>query len=69
MEARLDSRASPIIVKTVYNATKDWDTIKFLTEKINTPIEGRHDIYFIMVKPNAPNDKIINVKSITFIEN
>lgn len=69
IEARLDSRAGPIIVKTAYNATKDWDTIEFLTGEINTPIEGRHDVYFIMVKPNAPNDEIINVKSITFMDN
>lgn len=68
IEVRIDSQAGPVIAKTPYQTTGSWDTTKTLEATITTPTSGRHDLYFIMVKPEKPNEDIINVKSIFFKE-
>ncbi|NJB71432.1 cytochrome c [Saonia flava] len=68
IEVRIDSQAGPVIAKTAYETTGSWNTTRKLEATLGKPIDGRHDIYFIMVKPEKPNEDIINVKSITFKE-
>nr|WKN34129.1 ThuA domain-containing protein [Tunicatimonas sp. TK19036] len=66
IEVRIDSQAGPVIAKTPYKATGSWDTAEEITGTIEQPVTGRHHVYFIMVKPEKPNEEIINLKSITF---
>lgn len=68
VEVRIDSQAGPIIAKTPYQATGSWDAVQTVTATLDQPISGRHHLYFIMVKPEKPNEDIINLKSITFEE-
>ena len=68
IEVRIDSQAGPVIAKTPYEVTGDWGTTKSLEAPIATPTSGKHDVYFIMVKPGKPNEDIINLKSVTFEE-
>ncbi len=67
IEVRIDSRAGPVIAKTPYEPTGDWDQVTSLEASLDTPIAGRHDIYFITLKPEQPNEDIINLKAVTFI--
>lgn len=68
IEVRIDSQAGPVVVKTPYNTTGDWENIATLDAMLTEPIIGRHDIYFIPVKPEKPNEDIINLKAVTFMK-
>jgi len=67
IEVRIDSRAGPVILRTPYPATGNWDRVETLEVPLEQEIQGRHDIYFIPVKPEAPNTDIINMKAVTFL--
>lgn len=64
---RIDSRAGPVIAKTPYNPTADWDTVETTEVLLEAPVPGRHDLYFIMLRPEEPNEDIINLKAVTFL--
>jgi cytochrome c len=68
IEVRIDSRAGPVVLKQPYTPTGDWDKVDSLQALLDSKIDGRHDIYFIMVKPNEPNEDIINLKAVTFLQ-
>jgi cytochrome c len=68
IEVRIDSRAGPVILKLPYEATGDWNKVESLEAPLTSDAKGRHDIYFIMVKPEAPNEDIINLKAVTFLQ-
>lgn len=67
IEVRIDSQAGPVILRTPYPATGDWDRVESLEVPLEQGIQGRHDIYFIPVKPEPPNTDIINMKAVTFL--
>lgn len=66
IEVRIDSQAGPVIATTPFKATGAWDKVESIASKITVPTEGRHDVYFFMIKRQKPNEDIINLKSITF---
>ncbi|MEJ7645743.1 MAG: ThuA domain-containing protein [Chryseolinea sp.] len=66
IELRLDSQAGPVISRTSYNSTGAWDSIGFVTGKLLVPVKHTHDLYFVVVKREKPNEDIINLKSIEF---
>jgi cytochrome c len=68
IEVRLDSQAGPVVLKTPYDTTGGWDIVKTLDAMLTEPIKGRHDIYFIPVRPEKPNEDIINLKAVTFMK-
>ncbi len=68
IEVRIDSRAGPVISKSAYTATGDWDTEASLQTLLEKPVSGRHNIYFIMLKPEGPYEDIINLKAVTFLQ-
>ena len=68
IEVRMDSRAGPVLMKVAYTPTGDWDKTESLEANLKTPVQGRHDVYFIMVKPEPPNEDIINLKAVTFMQ-
>ncbi len=65
IEARIDSQAGPVISRAPYKATGQGKA-STITGKIDIPTAGRHDVYFIMIKKDKPNNDIINLKSIQF---
>lgn len=68
IEVRIDSQAGPVIAKTPYKATGGWENETTVEGTVETSTSGKHDVYFILVKPNKPNEDIINFKTITFME-
>lgn len=68
IEVRIDSYAGPVISRAPYQATGSWDTKKQLTAEITRPATGKHDVYFVVVKRNKPNDNIISLSTIQFDE-
>jgi cytochrome c len=68
IEVRIDSQAGPVISNVSYTATGAWDKTSTVTSDISSPVSGRHDIYFFVLKRDKPNDDIINLKTIQFEE-
>jgi cytochrome c len=68
IEVHIDSYAGPVIATTPYKQTGNWDTFNQLTGNITSTVNGKHDIYFIMMKRDKPNNDIIKLKSITFAQ-
>jgi cytochrome c len=68
IEVRIDSQGGPVISRTAYKATGSWDTVKKVTGEITTPTTGKHDVYFIVVKRDKPNNNIISLNTIEFHE-
>ncbi len=62
IEARLDSKAGPVIAKVSYKKSKEGVAVAQLSK----PVNGRHDIYFYAVKRDKPTGNIIHVNSIVF---
>lgn len=68
IEVRIDSYAGPVIAKTSYKATGDWDKVQAVSSQVVQPVSGRHNVYFILLKREKPNDDIIKLMSIEFGE-
>ncbi len=68
IEVRLHSQAGPVVSRTAYKATGDWKTKGQVTGELSQPLTGRHDVYFVVVKRDKPNDDIIALSTIGFEE-
>ncbi|RDV16972.1 PKD domain-containing protein [Pontibacter diazotrophicus] len=68
IEVRIDSQGGPVISRTPYKATGSWDEAQKVTGDVTTPTTGKHDVYFIVVKPDKPNNDIISLSTIEFKE-
>lgn len=67
IEVRIDSRAGPIVSKAPFEKTGSWSSSKMLEAKLNTPVEGKHDVYFFVIKKGKPdNEEILNIRQISF---
>jgi cytochrome c len=66
IEVRIDSQAGPVISRVPYAATGAWDRTSMVTAELEEPVSGRHDVYFVVIKREKPNEDIINLKSIQF---
>jgi cytochrome c len=66
IEARIDSYAGRVIASTPFKATGNWNTFSSTQGPVKDAVQGRHDIFFIMIKRDKPNNEIIKLKSITF---
>ncbi|HEV7348260.1 ThuA domain-containing protein [Telluribacter sp.] len=66
IEVRIDSQAGPVISRTPYTPTDGKPGT--VTGEITTPTTGKHDVYFVVVKRDKPNDNIITLSSIEFQE-
>ncbi|WPP50703.1 ThuA domain-containing protein [Catalinimonas niigatensis] len=65
IEVRIDSQEGDAVTSVPYQATGDWDKRNKVRADLNTSIDGRHDVYFMVIKPNKPNEDIINLSHIT----
>jgi cytochrome c len=66
IEVRLDSYAGPIVSKTDFVATGSWGDNGTVLGTLEKPLEGRHDMYFFVMKPEKPNDNLAVLKTIQF---
>ena len=66
IEMRLDSYQGPVISRTPYTVTGAWDKMATVTAELPQAISGRHDVYFLMIKRDTPNNDIITLHSIQF---
>jgi cytochrome c len=66
VEVRLDSRSGPVVSSTPYTATGSGDKFSTVTGTLDKPVTGKHDVYFIAVKPTRPNDAIIKWGAVQF---
>lgn len=65
IEVHIDSPTGPVISTVAYTATGEWKNYK----EISTPIQnpgGQHDLYFVFVKPEAPNRDLFSLEYIVF---
>ncbi len=66
IDVRLDSYAGPVVSRTPFKTTGDWKSNAQVTGLFETPITGRHDVYVVVMKPDKPNDSIIQLNSMQF---
>lgn len=66
IEVRVDSYAGPIVSKADFVATGSWGNDGKVEATLEAPLEGRHDMYFFVMKPEKPNNDLINLKVIEF---
>ncbi len=66
IDVRLDSYAGPIVSRTPFKSTADWKNNAQITGLFETPIMGRHDVYVVVMKPDKPNNSLIQLNSIQF---
>lgn len=65
IEVRRDSRGGPVIAKTNFMPTEGNASLEAV---LSETVSGKHDVYFIIRRNEKPNDKIINIRSITFAQ-
>jgi cytochrome c len=64
IEVRRDSYAGPVISTVKFVPTGKGSNV--VTGSINSPLTGHHDLYFILIRKEKPQEELANVKSITF---
>lgn len=67
VEVRVDSRAGPVIASAPFSSSKDGAN-STLESTINKDVKGKHDVYFIIVQHEKPNQSIINIEYINMMK-
>ncbi|WP_375447557.1 PQQ-dependent sugar dehydrogenase [uncultured Fibrella sp.] len=65
VEVHTDSPTGPIISTLIYAATGGWNTYTEQTVPITNP-GGLHDLYFVVVKPETPNQNLLSLEWLLF---
>ncbi|PRY21128.1 cytochrome c [Spirosoma oryzae] len=65
VEVHTDSPTGPLVSTLAYPATGKWDTYQERSAAIQAPA-GKHDLYFVFVKPDGPNNDLFSLESIRF---
>lgn len=66
IEMRLESLAGPVVARTAFGPTGDWNERKIITQVLETPISGRHHVYLIFVSREKTNDDLVKLWSFEF---
>ncbi len=66
IDVRLDSYAGPVVSRTPYTTTGAWNKTSEVTGTFEKPFTGKHDVYIVVMKPEKPNEGIIQLNSIRF---
>ena len=66
IEVRLDSYAGPVVSKTNFKATGSWGNKAQVKGELEEPLQGRHDLYFFIMKPDKPNEDLATLQTIKF---
>lgn len=65
VEVHIDSPQGPLISTLTYAATGNWNTYKEASTPVQNP-GGIHDLYFVFVKPQAPNNDLFSLEWLLF---
>jgi cytochrome c len=65
IEVRLDSPRGPVISTADFTATGGWDKRTEITAQLQ-PTTGRHNLYFMPVKKELPNNELLSLDWIEF---
>ena len=68
IEVRLDSQAGPVIGKAAVKSTGGFDKPATTTATFDKPVSGMHNVFFVVVKPEKPNEDIAKINTIEFVE-
>ena len=63
IEVRIDSYAGPVIDRTPYETGRDT----LVRARLDAPVDGGHDVYFIVRQPRPPNKEVMTLETITFL--
>jgi cytochrome c len=66
IEVRMDSYAGPVIAVADFQAKEKDDKTFTAAAQLKEKLNGRHDLYFIVVKKTKPDDNVVNIASINF---
>ncbi len=66
IEARIGSQEGPAISTMAIKPTGEWGSTRQQTATITVPTTGRHNIYFVVLKRDLPNDKVAAIQEIYF---
>ncbi|RZK78132.1 MAG: carbohydrate-binding protein, partial [Pedobacter sp.] len=56
-----------IVSRLEFTKTGDWNKYKELSAPVASAADGRHDLYFVIVKDTTPNQHLISIDWINFI--
>jgi cytochrome c len=65
IELRLDSPKGPVISRADFTPTGAWDKRTEITARLQ-PTAGRHNLYFMPVKKELPNNELVSLDWIEF---
>ena len=65
IKVRIDSLKGPVISTFDFAPTGNWNFFKETTTDINDP-GGKHDLYFVFVKPDTPNKHLAALDWVRF---
>lgn len=65
VEVHIDSPTGPVVSSLAFTATGNWKTYKDVSTPIQNP-GGQHDLYFVFVKPDAPNRDLFSLDYLLF---
>lgn len=65
IEVHTDSPTGPVISSLNYKPTSGWNIYTEETTPIQQP-DGKHDLYFVFVKPETPNKNLCSIEWILF---
>ena len=64
IEVRIGSSAGPVISRTPFKTTAGSKEARQVTGELIKPVNGKYDVYFIIVKRDKPNNDVASITSI-----
>jgi len=68
IELRIGSYAGPVISRTPFKANGGGKGSKQVKGVLTKPVTGKHDLYFIIVRKEKPNNDLASIKTIQFVQ-
>jgi cytochrome c len=66
IEARIGSQEGPAISSVSFKPTGGFGQEQQLTATVSLPTTGKHNIYFVVLKPDKPNKNVATLREISF---
>ncbi|AHM62946.1 PKD domain-containing protein [Flammeovirgaceae bacterium 311] len=67
IEARIGSQEGPAISSvSVKQSACEWGSPETITTSVSVPTTGRHNVYFVVLKPHKPSNKVAAIHEIYF---
>ena len=66
LEVRADRPDGPLLGSTAYKATGKWNEFQEISIPFGQPRQGLHDVYFVFVKKEKPNQNLFSLDWLEF---